>query len=187
MLKANQIQSLRGKAADIDETRRLQSYLQSRQLPSRPIELGLEEMEQVLRWKLRLQYGRGAGIRSANTDGVYRQVTRATFSLDTADRELTLTLRTSMLVVLPGIGVPVASAILALLLPGTYGVIDFRVWNQLYGATKHSFSVADYLTYMRDIWRLSDELGWSPQEVDLAVWERDRRASERARRRPRSK
>lgn len=67
------------------------------------------------------------------------------------------------------------SAILALLFPKEYAVIDFRVWRQLFGKYQTTFSVADYKKYMREIRRLANELNWPVQEVDHAIWEYDRR------------
>lgn len=73
-----------------------------------------------------------------------------------------------------GVGVPVASAVLALVFPEKYAVIDFRGWRQVFGEERTTFSVSDYRRYLREIRRLALELEWCVQEVDLAIWEYDR-------------
>jgi hypothetical protein len=75
------------------------------------------------------------------------------------------------------VGVPVASAVLALVFPEEYAVIDFRGWRQLFDEEKTVFFTPDYKKYMREIRRLANELGWHAQEVDHAIWEYDRRNS----------
>jgi 2C-methyl-D-erythritol 2,4-cyclodiphosphate synthase len=72
------------------------------------------------------------------------------------------------------VGVPVASAILALVFPEKYSVIDFRGWRQVFGEERTTFSVSDYRRYLTEIQKLAQELGWIVQEVDLAIWEYDR-------------
>jgi hypothetical protein len=79
--------------------------------------------------------------------------------------------------VLRGIGVPVASAVLAIVEPAKYGVIDFRGWRRLFGTEKTAFSVSDYKDYLAELRRLAGELGWRVRDVDEAVWELDRRMS----------
>ena len=79
-----------------------------------------------------------------------------------------LRIRTGVLTALPGVGVPVASAILALVDPETYGVLDFRAWRQVFPKKRVDYSVSGYLRYMQKIWPLVDELQWTAQEVDLA-------------------
>lgn len=75
------------------------------------------------------------------------------------------------------VSVPVASAILALVFPEKYAVIDFRVWRQVFDEERTTFSVSDYKRYLHEIQRLAHELGWQVQEVDFAIWEYDRRNS----------
>lgn len=69
---------------------------------------------------------------------------------------------------------PVASAVLALVFPEKYAVIDVRVWRQIFGEEKTTFTLADYQRYLPEVKRLASELGWTVQEVDLAIWDYDR-------------
>ena len=85
-----------------------------------------------------------------------------------------LELRVGLLCTLRGVGVPVASAILALVYPEEYGVIDFRVWRQVFGEERSMFSISDYKRYLHEIHKLAKELAWTVQEVDLAIWGYDK-------------
>jgi hypothetical protein len=85
------------------------------------------------------------------------------------------TIRLGLLLALPGVGVPVASAVLALTEPQQYCVVDFRGWRTVFGEERESFSIADYLRYRAEVARLAADLGWPVQEADLAIWEYDRR------------
>jgi len=136
--------------------------------------LTLDEFDRVLQWKLRGQYGRHQERRKANTDDVIRVVTGAALSIEHPDKDYEIELRFGILGALRGVGVPVASAILALVFPERYAVIDFRGWRQVFGEDKEQFSVSDYKRYLPRIQNLAQELGWPVQEVDLAIWEYDR-------------
>ena len=81
---------------------------------------------------------------------------------------------------LSGVGIGVASAILALVDPEHYCVIDFRGWRAAFGEMRRSFSTRDYNKYLSEVRRLAEVLGWTPQETDLAIWEYDRRTHPRS-------
>ena len=99
----------------------------------------------------------------------------AALAITHSNKEYELELRFGLLCVLRGVGVPVASAVLALIFPEGYGVIDFRGWRQIFGEERSSYTIADYKRYLAELRHLADELGWPVQEVDLAIWEYDRR------------
>lgn len=73
------------------------------------------------------------------------------------------------------VGVPIASAVLALVYPTEYCVIDFRGWRQVFEQDRRQFTISDYKRYLVKVRELSRELQWPVQEVDLAVWEYDSR------------
>lgn len=139
-----------------------------------PFYLTASEFDEILRWKLRGQYARLRSRRETD-DRVIREVTQAAFRIVHPDREYQLELRMGILCSLRGVGVPVASAVLALVFPEEYAVIDYRVWRQVFGELKSSFRISDYKRYLHRVSELAKELGWSVQEVDLAIWEYDRR------------
>jgi thermostable 8-oxoguanine DNA glycosylase len=66
---------------------------------------------------------------------------------------------------------------LALVEPDVYAVLDFRGWNQIFPDKPKNLTVSGYRRYMKIIWEFAHQLGWPAQEVDLAIWEFDRRAS----------
>ena len=174
MITASQLVAYRTSSDDYKLTEHLKArFAQLRQERS-PFYLTSEELDEVLRWKLRGQYARQWERRKANTEDVIRAVTTVALTVTHPDEEYETELRVSILCALRGVGVPVASAVLALVFPERYAVIDFRGWRQVFSEEKTTFSIADYKIYLREVRRLADELGWPVQEVDLAIWEYDR-------------
>lgn len=175
MVRAADIRDLRRAADDYDETEELKRTLR-RLKANRPFCLGEEMLDNIFRWKLRTQYGRQKAMRDQNTDVTYCTVTRAAFEIEDNNRpDYEARLRFALLCALPGVGVPVASAILALAEPDKYCVIDFRGWRAVFGEQRSTFGIPQYLKYREKVRTLADELRWSIQETDLALWEWDRR------------
>lgn len=81
--------------------------------------------------------------------------------------------RAELLTSLDGVGVPVASALLAMYQPERYGVMDRRAWKTLFGRDKAPFTARDYVRYLRRIRELGAEVGLTPREVDKALWQYD--------------
>lgn len=169
------VQQLRavGRVSD-PETQELLNRLAAVRASRRPLCLTAGEFDDILRWKLKSQYGRQEVRRQANTPDVIEAVTGAAFSIAHPDFDYEMELRVGILCALRGVAVPVASAILALVFPEDYGVIDFRVWRQVFGQGGSSFAISDYKRYLSAIRPLAQELDWTVQEVDLAIWELDR-------------
>lgn len=175
MITSAQIKDLRFASDDYEETENIKKELKEIRLVRGPFFLTKSEFDRILRWKLRQQYGRQQSIRLSNTDEIIRQITGLALSILHPDKDYELELRLKILCSLRGVEIPIATAILALTFPEQYAVIDYRVWRQLFGVTRSTYSINDYKKYMREIRRLSEELGWPVQEVDLAIWEYDRR------------
>jgi len=174
MITAAQLTPFRTFSDDYDQTERLKRQFAVLRRERVPLYLMLAELDEILRWKLRGQFGRQRERRRLNTDEVIRTVTMAALSLTHPDEDYETELRLGLLCTLRGVGVPVASAILALVFPEKYAVIDFRGWRQLFSERRTTFSVSDYKQYLGKLRRLACELGWSLQGVDLAIWEYDR-------------
>lgn len=174
MICATQLLAYRTASDDYHDTERLKARFQRLQGERHPFFLTSHEFDEVLRWKLGNQYGRQKGFRKLNTEDVVRTITAAAFSITHPDEEYEVELRLNLLTCIRGVGVPIASALLALVFPQKYAVIDFRTWRQIFGHEKEQFSVSDYIRYLREVRRLAGELGWTPQEVDLAIWAYDR-------------
>jgi hypothetical protein len=177
MITSTQIKDLRFISDDYELTEKIKKILAELRLVRDPFFLTLSEFDMILRWKLRQQYGRQQSIRSFNTDEIIRQVTGLALSILHTDNEYELELRIKILCSLRGVEIPIASAVLALTFPNQFAVIDYRGWRQIFGNKPYSCTINNYKTYMREIRRLSEELGWPVQEVDLAIWEYDRRNS----------
>lgn len=90
---------------------------------------------------------------------------------------------------LKGIGVKTASAILAVLAPDEYTIIDYRaarslIWNELRQESYEEFyrsmeafrnpSADDYSWYHRKINSISKKTNTTPREVDMALWKFDK-------------
>lgn len=69
-----------------------------------------------------------------------------------------------------GIGIGLSTAILALTFPGSHGVIDFRVWKVVFGKDKRSFTVQNYVGYLKELRKFACESGWSTQKADFMIW-----------------
>jgi hypothetical protein len=175
MITADQIKSvvISDTDGDYKEAQRLKGMLRQLREQRNPLYLKEAEFDEILKWKLGTQYGRRQDQRKLNTDDVIRAVTTAALNITHVDRDYELELRVNLLWSLRGVGVPVASAVLAVAFPETYAIIDYRVWRQVFGEDGSGFNTNDYKRYMREIWRLADELGWLPQEVDFAIWKYD--------------
>ena len=150
-----------------------------------PMYLTEGEFFEVARWKLITQYGRAARHLEKNTAANIERVTRHAFAFSAPDDpDLELDVRVQILRVLPGVGMGVASAMLALCYPESYAPIDFRVWRQLFGEDLAEFELGEYRRYMARLRELVAELGvidpagrWTAQLVDYYCWERDKATS----------
>lgn len=178
MITATQIVSVSLAGSDYDEAERLKAKFVRLRRERQPFYLAKSDFEEILRWKLDRQFGRQQKIRAVNTEEVISAITRLALTITHEDKDYQSELRIELLCALRGVGIPVASAILAVVFPEEYAVIDVRVWHQLFDENKTAFSISDYRKYMREIQRLSNELDWPPQKVDYAIWLFDKKASE---------
>ena len=138
-----------------------------------PMHLTLSDMDRVLQFKLRGQIGRQRALRATTEEQVLRRVTALALTINTRPDTYLTEIRVRTLCVLRGIGVPVASAILALVFPQQYAIIDRRNWRILTGITKTSFTVPDYLRYLAHLRGLAENFGFTPQQIDVALWQKD--------------
>lgn len=174
MIKATQLIPYRTSSDDYDLTKSLKARFARLRRECHPLYLTSKEFEEILQWKLHGQYGRQEQRRKANTEDVIRTVTSAALSIVHPDEDYEIELQVGILCCIRGVGVPVASAILALVFPEKYAVIDFRGWRQVFSEERTTFSISDYKRYLCEIKRLAAELEWPVQEVDLAIWNMDR-------------
>jgi hypothetical protein len=174
MITAAQIAPYRRTGADYGPTEQLKAELAQSRLERHPLYLTKDQFGRILQWKLGQQYSRQRHRRESNTEAIIQEVTSLAFRIShPEDQEYELELRVGILCCLRGVEVPVASAILALSFPDEYAVIDFRVWRQVFGEDKWTFTIADYKEYMHELRPLAADLGWPVQEVDHAIWAYD--------------
>lgn len=175
MIQAADIAQLHTAAEDYPEAERLKADLRLLRKIREPFFLTKTNLDPIFKWKLRGQSGRNERHLEKNSDQAYKTITRATFWIIEDDWKLEAELRIGVLTALHGVGVPVASAILALADPDRYCVLDSRGWKAVFGEERSAFDIPSYIRYLSEIRQLAQELGWSAQETDLAVWEYARR------------
>ncbi len=78
---------------------------------------------------------------------------------------------------LHGVAIPTASAILAIIQPEKYGVIDIRVWQTLYyygivdtNSDGMNFSIGNWLDLTLILRNLADKINASPRAVERAIF-----------------
>ena len=114
-------------------------------------------------------------LRKQNTNENIIKITKAAFSVNHQDEDLEIKMKLNLLKTIFGVQTPVASAILTLCYPNSFSVIDFRNWRQVFktNSTKTNYSDTEYLGYLKIIRRTASDFGLSPQEIDIALWQRD--------------
>ncbi|MFZ0952096.1 MAG: hypothetical protein WAN17_07515 [Candidatus Sulfotelmatobacter sp.] len=73
-----------------------------------------------------------------------------------------------------GVGVAVASVILAFYDPDTYGIIDIHSWRELFGGTRQVFDASDFLRFTEELRRLAAIHGLPAREVEKALFRKNR-------------
>lgn len=183
MITANDIRPLRQDALDFQETEAIKTLLATRRQNGGSLFLTVDDFKRIALWKLGQQLGRVNYLLVQNTPQLIENTTRLALSTTIEDPDYEFQFRFAILTSLRGVGTGVASAILALSFPEKYCVVDYRGWYQVFHRNKTVFSFGDYRNYLRRVLILAQELDWLPQEVDLAIWEFDRRNRNRRTRR----
>jgi hypothetical protein len=76
----------------------------------------------------------------------------------------------------PGIGIPIASAILTVFYPKRFTVLDFRAWETLYDLKRVSSKTLPgdvegyFKKYLPECQRLASDWKMSLRELDVALW-----------------
>jgi len=171
----NQILDLIERADDYVETKRLISKFAKLKKDRVPFYLQMDEFDEILHWKLRRQYQRQYSNIIQNTDLLVREVTETAFKIKNDGSFYSIKLKLKTLIKLHGVQIPVASAILTLCYPDMFCVIDFRGYRQFFGNAKkyQNYTFQEYFHYWSLIKKKANELGVTPQEVDMAIWQYD--------------
>ena len=170
------IQTLK-KSDDFDKTFRLIEKFDNLKKDRKEFYLTLIELDEILKWKLRDQYGRQKEIRSKNTDEIIQKITKTAFSIEHKNLNLETEFKVNLLTSLIGVGIPVASAILTLCYPKEYGVIDFRNWRWIFNEKKNSYSIKNYIVYLTEIRKMAEDKKITTQEMDMYIWVMDKNSN----------
>lgn len=106
------------------------------------------------------------------------EVVKAVTGLALALRKTHPDYAVSLLTVLKGVGIPIASTVLTVADPQNFGIIDIRAWQSLsrwkpsrFPWKEYSyFSVKEFLCYLEMIRELAQAGELSCREVDMALW-----------------
>jgi hypothetical protein len=130
------------------------------------------EFRRMCRWKS----PRARLLWEANSAARVRAVSRAV--LATRDERRRMELLTG----LAGVGVPMASAILTLVDPRRYGVLDIRAWQLLFAIRSvdanrrgQGFTIAQWLEYLAALRAHAGRLAVSARTIEYTLFEAHRR------------
>lgn len=124
--------------------------------------LSFDDFYQICMWKSVRQKNRYL----KNKDKV-EDISRKAFSIDDEKEKIEL------LCSLDGVGIPTASAILTILYPESYAVIDIRCieeLNNLGYKIKKWMSVKNWIKYLEIMRSLAKENNVTPRELDMALF-----------------
>lgn len=171
-LKDRRVAARRTDDPDLVEAERLKARLARARDKRVPLYLSREEFLAICRWKLGDQYSRAAHLLESSSGKRIKRATQMAFSFKDKDAEFELAGRLTILRLLPGVGIGVASAILALCYPKRYAPLDPRVWRAIFDEQRGGLDVTDYGRYLVRISELAAEVrtldpkgAWSMQLV----------------------
>lgn len=94
----------------------------------------------------------------------------ACLAVSSSDPFYSLELKVRILSTLRGIATPLASAVLAIVEPERFAVIDSVLWYFITGEEKQAFSTSDYQNFLEIIRGLCSRTGLCMQETEHALW-----------------
>jgi hypothetical protein len=129
-----------------------------------------EDARTVYRWKARRSEGRFAVVDARTV----RETTRRAFAA--RDETERIELMTS----LPGVGVPVASALLHFAFPDVYPILDMRALESLGVRGRSVYPASFWVEYVAFYRQLAAELGVSLRTLDAALWQNSKAGGTKA-------
>ncbi len=130
-----------------------------------------KDLVEIGRWKFRGLYSKKHELElRSNPEKAVRTITRFAFMLGASEA-------VELLSALKGVSVPMASAMLAIVFPDQFAVIDVRAWATLLKFNlvpeRKSFTPEDYGLYMGVVRDLAKRHGITPRQVDMALFAYD--------------
>ena len=132
--------------------------------------LSIPTYDKILDWKLHQQKRRIEKIKNFSPDSLVKTITHCYNKVVHPDTEMKTKIKMHVLLSIPWIGFRISSAIMTLHEPHFYGTIDLRSWSVLFHEDKKTFSMKDYIRYLRSIRELADKAGCDVQEIDYILW-----------------
>ncbi len=154
------------KKHQINELLRLGESIRARGYISR------DELLKILEWK-----AERAKTKLEDNSEIIESVSQLAF------RTSDVFYKISLLSVIRGVGVPVASAVLRFVYPEEFGIIDINAWTALAEMRRvkekkffaSQVRAVDYVKYLEILRELAQEQGMSVSEVDMALYEYGKR------------
>ncbi len=135
--------------------------------------LSMPTYNKILDWKLHKQKTRIEKIRNSSPDSLIKNITHCYCKVDHPDNDMKTKIKMNILLSIPWIGIGISSVIMTLHEPQFYGIIDFRTWSVLFHKDKKTFSMNDYIRYLRSIRELADKVECDVQEIDYILWKQN--------------
>lgn len=183
-LRDRRLAAKHGDDPHLAEAERLKARLARARDKRVPLHLSRDEFLSICRWQLRDQYGRTAHLLESSSDKRIKRTTQMAFGCKDKEAGFELAGRVTILRLLPGVGIGVASAILALCYPKRYAPLDSGVWRALFDEDRSAFELPDYRRYLARLTELAGDVraldpkgNWSVQLVVFFAAGDDRQPS----------
>lgn len=164
------VNELINRADNQDRTRELIEYFERKRKYNQNFFLTYKELNDILKWKLRDQYDRQERNLNLNTNEIIKEVTSLTFKIHHDDIKYQDRLRIQSLMILKGIGVKVASAVLTIVMPESYCVIDKKI-KKLFFPDYSTVTLTIYQDYLNSVRDIANKYDTTPQKLDMALWQ----------------
>ena len=160
--------------ADFEDAKTLKLFEEFKFLNNQDF-LSKEQILKILMWKS----PRPKHFYNSNSEEKIKEVTSIAFKTDNDS------LKIHILTALKGVSYPAASAILMFHNPQEFGVIDIRVWRQLYKAKLvhtnsigQNFSLNECEIFYQVIRKLATEMNLSARQVEKRIFDYDKETQE---------
>jgi hypothetical protein len=148
----------RAKDDELGATERLKARLARARDKRVPFSLTRDEFLEICRWKLGEQYPRSSRLLESSSAKRVKRITESAFSVRDRDADFELGARLTILRLLPGVGLGIASAILGLCYPKRFAPLDARLWGAVFGEHRDGLDLAEYRRYLARLRELENEL-----------------------------